>query len=104
MEVEQKEKTYMELYPEIADFLASIPEELWDDWCPDGEKELNLFETRLLWFKQKESRRKLVMSLQKKYGLPLRPNESLHHVKTLIRIQMWKKRKQEQRGNNELPL
>lgn len=42
----------------------------------------------------KEAVRDKVMALQKKYGLPFKPNQPLHEVLALIKIQELKKQKE----------
>ena len=91
--IEKQEDTYIDNYPLLVKFLSSLPEELWDDFCPRGKEALEQFEERLLAWQYKEALRDKIMLIQKQYDLPLHPNESYRWTMTSARIALKKKEK-----------
>ena len=79
----------------VVKMLEGIPKDLTDLFVPDGEDALMQLEMNVVrWLARVQERRK-VIKLQKRYKLPLRPNQSLRDVTIRLKILEMRKRKQE---------
>jgi len=74
--------------PFVQKMVKAIPEDLRDLFIPKTEDELIQLEYQLVRLGKKEDIRTQVMRLQRKFGLPLRPNMSLKDVGVRIRIEL----------------
>lgn len=77
----------------VLNALKGIPDDLKDIFVPKSSEELIQFEENVLKFAKRSKERDEVMRVQKKYGLPLRPNMSMRRTMTFIRLEELKKRK-----------
>jgi len=68
--------------------LADIPKELWYIFLPVTEKESEQCGINIYMFDLRKKERDEVMSIQRKYNLPLRPNETMRQ--TLIKLNIKK--------------
>lgn len=73
-------------YPSVLRYLQSIPEHLWDLFLPARASELPRFARSIHELRARETEREYILGLQKKYGLPLRPNASMDETMKLVRI------------------
>lgn len=85
-------------YPTVQNYLASIPEDLWDVVLPESPLQLGLFARAIHELRAREAQREYIIGLQKKYGLPLRPNATMHETMKLVRLE--RKKRQSQRSRN----
>ncbi len=73
--------------------IKGIPMQLWNILCPRTFKGFALYLKNIAKWLIRSKERSKVIQLQKQYGLPLRPNQSLNEVKTRINIIQLKKRR-----------
>ena len=72
--------------------LKDIPLQLWNIFMPTDETKLDELNTAIEKFKKREKVREYVMEMQKDYGLPLRPNQSIRDVEIRCRIALLRDR------------
>lgn len=77
----------------VEKYLARIPEDLRDLLGPDL-KRLEEFALAIKALRIKEEERGYVMDIQYRYGLPLRPNESVKQTMIKVRLAILKKRRE----------
>ena len=73
--------------------LEGIPEDLLDLFMPKSKEGLDQFEINIVMWLVRLGEREKVIRLQKYYGLPLYPNQSLREVAIRIKILELKKLK-----------
>ena len=73
--------------------LEGIPEDLLDLFVPKSKEGLDQFEMNIVRWLSRLNEREKVIKLQKHYGLPLHPNQSLREVAIRIKILELKKLK-----------
>ncbi len=78
----------------VVKMLEGIPKDLADLFVPDGEDALMQLEINVVRWLAKVQEREKVIKLQKRYGLPIRPNQSLRDVTIRLKILELMKRKQ----------
>ena len=101
--IEKQEDTYIDDYPLLIKFLASLPEDLWEMFCPTTKAEIEATERNLLNWRYKEALRDKIMNIQKEYNLPLHPNESYRWTMTSARIALKKREKIKKiKGDNNI--
>jgi hypothetical protein len=72
--------------------LDSIPRELWYMFVPGSVEEMVALDAGIRAFERREKSRQKVISMQRRHGRPLRPNEPLHEAAAKIRISALKKK------------
>ena len=77
----------------VLNALKGIPEDLKDIFTPKSSEELIQFEENVFKFAKRSKEREEVIRVQKKYGLPLRPNMPMWRTMTFIRLAELKKKK-----------
>lgn len=77
-------------FPNIKSMLSNIRPELWYIFLPERLNKLLDFEMKILSFKIKQRERNQVMSLQRRYGFSVRPNETLRAMRIKIKIKQRK--------------
>jgi len=87
----EKRKLNFDVAYYVVKFLESLPKTIRDLFVPKTEEDLLDFELLLSNFIQKEKMRNKVMELQKEFGLPLHPNQSLREVLIKVKILTLKK-------------
>ena len=89
----------------VVKMLKGIPEDLIDLFTPNNNDELTQLEINIVKWLTKVQDRAKVMTLQKRYGLPLRPNQSLRDVRIRLRIlELKKNQKFKDNGEGYSPL
>ena len=84
-------------YPTIQNYLASVPEDLWDLVLPESPSQLGLLARAIHELRAREAQREYIIGLQKKYELPLRPNATMHETMKLVRLERKKRQSQRKR-------
>ncbi len=84
----------------LENILGNIPKELYDIFGTRNLIKLCRLEEAYSRLKKRENIRNAVMQLQKKYGLPLAPNESLTRTTIRARLKLKLKEKQKPFNNN----
>lgn len=74
--------------------LKGIPDSIKDLFVPVSSDALKLFEQNVIKFHARAKDRDEVMALQRKYGLPLRPNMSYVRTMILVRLCELKRKRQ----------
>ena len=74
--------------------LKGIPDSIKDLFVPVSAEELKVFEQNVMNFARRARERDEIMLLQRKYGLPLRPNMPYSRVLLLIRLVELKRKRQ----------
>lgn len=82
----EKRKLDFEFAYNVVKFLAWLPKSIKDIFTPKTEDELLTLEMNITRFISREREREKVITLQREFNLPLRPNQSLREV--LIRIKI----------------
>lgn len=83
----------------VVKMLDGIPEDIADLFTPETEDELKQLELNIIQWLSRIQERQKVMQLQKRHGLPLRPNQSLRDVTIRLRIlELKRKRKPKDDG------
>lgn len=85
-------------YPTIQNYLASVPEDLWDLVLPESPSQLGLLARAIHELRAREAQREYIIGLQKKYELPLRPNATMHETMKLVRLERKKRQSQRNKG------
>ncbi|MEW5796672.1 MAG: hypothetical protein AB1772_09985 [Candidatus Zixiibacteriota bacterium] len=80
-------------HPLVEKYIARIPEGLRDLLSP-GSEQYREFADALKALRLKEEERYYVMGIQRRYRLPIRPNESVKRTMIRVRLAIWKKRRQ----------
>lgn len=70
----------------VKKLLRGIPKDLRDLFTPDTDAECTILEKRAEKLKKIEGVRNSLMYTQRKYGLDIRPNDSVMHAHALINI------------------
>jgi hypothetical protein len=83
----------------ILKMFEGLPEELITIFVPDDKDALAQLEINIIQWLIKVKERERIMKLQKQYGLPLRPNQSLRDVTIRLKILELKKKKQKFNGS-----
>lgn len=73
--------------------LEKVPGDLLEQFLPRTEQQYKQFEDNYYAFKKRSKNRDGMIALQKKCGLPFRPNDTMRHTMILMRIQAMKDRK-----------
>jgi len=85
----------------VVKMLDGIPKDLVDLFTPNTDDELDQLEINVVrWWPRSQEREK-VMRLQKRYDLPLKPNQSLRDVTIRIRILDLKKNRKFKDKDND---
>lgn len=87
----------------IVKMLEGIPEDLVDLFTPNNEDELDQLEINVAKWLARSQEREKIMRLQKRYGLPLRPNQSLRDLTIRLKILELKKRRKFKDGGDYSP-
>ena len=77
----------IENHPVIKDYLANIPENVWDILLPESVDELAEFSSEVKSCLTQSEERDFIMKVQRDHGLPLRPNASVRETVIAVRIQ-----------------
>ena len=80
-------------HPVVERYLARIPADLHDLLLPDPQQAAE-FVAAIKSLRDIEEERSYVMALQRRYELPLRPNESIKRTMIQVRLQILKKRRE----------
>jgi len=80
-------------HPVVVKYLARIPADLHDLLLPDP-KHAAEFVVAIKSLRDIEEERSYVMALQRRYALPLRPNESIKRTMIRVRLEILKKRRE----------
>lgn len=88
----------------VVKMLEGIPEDLKDLFTPTTEEELAQLEINIVKWRARVQERQKVMQLQGRYGLPLRPNQTLRDVAIRLKILELKKKRQSKGGGSNYPL
>ncbi len=83
--------------------LEGMPEDLVDLFMPNDEDELAQLEMNIVKWLARIKERAKVIQLQKHYGLPLRPNQSLRDVSIRLKILELKKNRKFKNGDGFQP-
>ena len=86
-----KDSKYAAAAFHVVKMLEGIPKDLVDLFTPDDEDGLIQLEMNIVRWLARVQERTKVMQLQKHYGLPLRPNQSLKDVAIRLKILELKK-------------
>jgi len=97
----EKRKLNFEVAYNVVKFLASLPKDIRNIFVPKNEDELLSLELNITRFSSREKEREKVMDLQREFGLPLRPNQSLKDVLIRVRIAAIKKKLKGFQNNND---
>lgn len=102
-----KDKDNKQVYKGSAAFhvvkmLEGIPKDLIDLFAPSNEDELAQLEINIVRWLARSQERAKVMQLQKRFDLPLRPNQSLRDVTIRLKI-LDLKRKRKFNGDGDYP-
>lgn len=73
--------------PFVRKMLNDIPEDLRDLFIPTTSSDLICMEARLVRFSQWEEERNKIRELQRRFGLPFRPNMTLREIAIRVRIE-----------------
>lgn len=77
----------------VEKYLARIPEDLRDLLGPDSERREE-FALAIKALRIKEEERGYVMDIQTRYGLPIRPNETVKQTMIKVRLAILRKRRE----------
>jgi hypothetical protein len=78
-------------YPLVSRYIARIPEDLRDLLIPPHEH-LAQFAAAVKALRTKEEERYYVLDIQRRYRIPIRPNESVKETMIRVRLAILKKR------------
>lgn len=88
----------------VVKMLEDIPKDLKDLFLPVTEDDLAQLEMNIVKWLARVQERQKVMQLQKHYGLPLRPNQTLRDVTIRLKIlELKRKRKPKDSGSDYFP-
>ena len=93
-----KDKYDSESALHVVQMLEGIPKDLLDIFTPSNEDELIQLEINIVKWLARLSDRTKVMQLQRRFGLPVMPNQSLRDVTIRINILELKKRRKNDDG------
>ena len=89
----------IEQYPQIKQYLAVIPGDLWETVLPGDISDFAAFSAAVKALRIREKERDYIIELRAKYGLPFRPNANIDETIKRVRLIRWKRNKlAEQRG------
>jgi len=88
----EKRKLNFEVAYNVVRFLAGLPKDIKNIFTPKNENDLLILEMNLIKFSSREKEREKVINIQRDFGLPLRPNQSLREVLISIRVLTLKKK------------
>ena len=81
-------------YPELKQYLSTIPQDLWEVLLPSDSKDFAAFSSAIKSLRIKEKERDYIIELRAKYGLPFRPNASIDETIKRVRLIRWKRKMQ----------
>lgn len=93
-------KKALDRNPLLRRYMDGIHEDVWELFLPKDQDEWPSLATAVIALRLVEEERRYVISLQHKYDLPLRPNESVKSTMIRVRIRRLRRRK---RSNDNLP-
>lgn len=96
----------IEDYPVIKQYLANIPENVWDILLPESVDDLADFSSDIRSCLAQGEERDFIMKVQLDHGLPLRPNASVRKTVIAVRIEHLRKKRRRlksQRPHDENP-
>ena len=82
-----------ERHPLVAEYLSRIPAELHDLLAP-GQEQAAEFVAAIKSLRDIEEERSYVMAIQRRYELPLRPNESIKRTMIRVRLETLRQRRE----------
>jgi hypothetical protein len=77
----------IENHPVIKQYLANIPENVWDILLPESVDDLTEFSSDIRSCLTQGEEREFIMKVQLDHGLPLRPNASVRDTVIAVRIE-----------------
>jgi len=86
-------------YPLVSRYVARIPEDLRDLLIPPHEQ-LAEFATAVKSLRIKEEERYYVLDIQRRYRIPIRPNESVKETMIRVRLAIIRKRREAAEDEN----
>jgi hypothetical protein len=101
MPLNQKIKTTRPAIVET--YLSRVPHELRDILIPSDDQ-LTAFGAAVKALRMKEEERYYVMDIQRRYGLPIRPNDSVKKTMIRVRLAILKERRDPKESERSLQL